>query len=276
MKNTFVLGLGNQKCGTTWLYKYLAASPLFIEGFAKEYHIWDALDVSPLGRKKVELSGLHNLRRLIGFRARSKRINLYDMQNDPDFYFDYFSSLYSRNKSITADITPTYCALKAARLQKIKQEFSKRRVVVKAVILIREPLRRIKSAVRFNLDRGNYHEGINDGETDFEEALKQYYKSEHCSLRTRYNETILEAKKAFGEDDLYIGFYENMFSSEEISRLSNFLEIEPNEKLASIKVNKTRNAVEETDTDAIIKSHYSDVYEFCFDTYPITRKLWCE
>ena len=42
---TFLLGTGAQKGGTTWLYHHLKASPQFVSGYRKEYHVFDAMDV---------------------------------------------------------------------------------------------------------------------------------------------------------------------------------------------------------------------------------------
>jgi hypothetical protein len=40
---TFLLGVGCQKGGTTWLYRYLTRSPQFVPGYRKEYHLFDSL-----------------------------------------------------------------------------------------------------------------------------------------------------------------------------------------------------------------------------------------
>lgn len=268
-EKTFILGLGHQKCGTTWVYKYLSESPLFHEGFTKEYHIWDGVDVPLLRRNKVS-----TFRRLLDFRKNSVLAKRYAMQRDSDSYFDYFDSLYSGKTPIAADITPSYSGLKAKRLLDIKTKFAERQVNVKAVVFVRDPLSRIKSAVRFNLDRRNYNEGIKNGETDFAKALGQYYTTEHCVLRTRYQSIISEAKKVFPENQLYVGFFENMFTPDEIKRLSSFLGVEPNTEYAQVKVNKTRNTVEETEIDGEVKAFYAATYEYCSDNYPETRELW--
>ena len=171
---TFILGLGHQKCGTIWLYRYLSGSPAFAEGFIKEYHVWDAIDIEALDRHKAR-------RPRIPFRKTPQSFR-YKMQNSKNFYFDYFASLFTGTKSITADITPSYSGLDAKRLADIKGKFSAKNVHVKVVILMREPLSRIKSAVRFNLDRDNFNEGIQAGEVDFSKALRQYYKTDHCAF----------------------------------------------------------------------------------------------
>lgn len=262
---TFILGLGHQKCGTSWVYNYLAQSAHFCKGVEKEYHIWDALDIPLLKRNLVQKESI---------KTDSIRSIRYDMQNNRSAYFDYFSSLYSKEHSIAADITPSYCGLKAPRLNEIKTNFSKIGIKVKALILIRDPLSRIKSAVRFNLDRKNYSEGIGSANLDFSSAIKAYYKSEHCALRTNYQSIIFEAKKVFLEEDLYIGIYESMFTRGEMQRLSSFLGVDLFMEYSDVKVNKTSGLAEITNADSMIESYYADVYDFCFKNYSITQELW--
>jgi hypothetical protein len=265
-KRTFILGLGNQKCGTSWLHKYLCQSNKFVKGFAKEFHVWDRKDIPLFSRYKSHLS----LRTLIS----PKRYQRYRMENSDDYYFSYFDKLMNGEKVISSDISPSYSGLKAHRLEYLKNKFSEKEIDTKVIILVREPLSRIKSAVRFNLDRGNYSEGIKSNETDFESALIQYYKTEHCLIRTKYQNIISEAESVFASDSIYIGFYENMFEKNEVERLSKFLQVEPKFDFAKVKVNKTRNAVSDTDADLKVKAYYADTYEYFFNNYPISSELW--
>lgn len=254
-KRNFILGLGNQKCGTSWLYQYLCQSELFAEGYAKEYHIWDKLDIPIIQH--------------LGADIRKK------FAQNENFYFDYFDKLISNGKYFTADITPSYCGLKSERLKYIKKKFIKRGIETKVVILVREPVSRIKSAVRDKLNRNNFSGGITPGETDFLKALKQYYLQQHCVLRTRYQEIIFEAKQSFDHDDIYIGFYENMFEKDEVQRLSDFLRIDTKLEFAKVQVNKTLNAVhDETEMDALIRDFYADTYDYFYKKYPISQELW--
>lgn len=265
-KRTFILGLGNQKCGTSWLHKYLCQSNKFVEGFAKEFHVWDRMDIPLFSHQKSHL----RQRKLIS----PKRYQRYQMQNSDDYYFSYFDTLMSGEKVISSDISPSYSGLKAHRLEYIKNQFLEKEIDTKAIILVREPLSRIKSAVRFNLDRGNYSEGIKSNEMDFESALLQYYNNEHCLIRTKYENIISEAESVFASDNIYIGFYENMFEESEVERLSKFLQVEPKFEFAKVKVNKTRNAVSETDADSKVKTYYSDTYDYFYKNYPISNELW--
>lgn len=264
--NVFILGLGNQKCGTTWLYKYLNRNCNFDGGFAKEYHIWDALDVPLLGGNRLTMD--HLLKGGVGALR-------YNMQNCDGFYFDYFHSLYKGRTKLSADITPSYSGLECSRLKFIKNQFAKRNVLVKVIILIRDPISRIKSAVRFNLDRHNYDIGISFGETDFARALVEYSKTEHCRVRTSYNKIISNAYEVFDQANVYVGIYENMFEFENIKRLSKFCGVSVCRDFASEYVNKTKNKVENNpNLEKEIRKLYADVYKYCYERFPITKTLW--
>lgn len=260
-RKTFVLGLGHQKCGTTWLYQYLCQSPQFAEGHRKESHVWDQLDIPLLGRGRAVASGA-----AVSIQDKMKTI--------PGYYYDYFHDLLSDGKSICADITPSYSGLKSERLAEIKRHFAARVMDVKAVVLVRDPLARIKSAVGFNLDRKNYAEGIERFETDFESALSQYYQTEHCRFRTQYQNILREAEKVFGAEEIYISFYETMFEKDAVLALSDFLQVEARPEFSKVRVNKTKSAVSATPIDDDVKAYYADTYEFFYKNFPITREIW--
>ena len=262
MKKNFLLCLGNQKCGTSWLYQYLMNQENFNGGFLKEYHIWDALDIPILSRNKI-----------IKYENKSQKLR-YRMQTEQNFYFEYFDSLYSDLINLTADITPSYSGLTKKRLEVIKTSFESKEIEVKVIILIREPLNRIKSAVRFNLDRKNFAEGIKQGVSDFTTALEQYYTNEHCKIRTNYDLIINKAYEVFAKENIYVGIYENMFFPAQINELSKFLDIKFDSDFGKVLVNKTRNKVSNTLIDKDITLFYSNVYAFCFNKFPITQELW--
>ena len=268
-KNTFVLGLGFQKCGTSWLYRYLQQSEKFDGGELKEYHIWDAIDIPIMSYNIVKRPGL--IRNMLD---KSNYLR-YHMQTDNESYFDYFESIFSDTVTITADITPSYSGLQKSRLSSIYSEFKQRDIECKAVMLLRDPVDRIKSAVRYNLDRKNYDEGIENGETDFLQALEQYYKSEHCTIRTRYDKTIESVRGVFDREDIYIGIYEEMFDSDKIDNVSNFVGIKAKYDFAAVKVNKTKSPTTVNhEIEEKVKNFYSEVYEYCNEEFPSTRNLW--
>lgn len=266
IQNTFILGLGNQKCGTTWLRKYLENFKNFDGGVAKEYHVWDALDIPIMFYKKASL--------IDSIRSRKYRVRR-GMQRLEQKYFEYFAGLYSNDVNISADITPSYSGLSTERLAYIKKEFDQRGICTKSVILIRDPVRRIKSAVRYNLDKGNYREGVGNGEKDFISALGQYYVTDHCRMRTSYNVIIQNALQVFDKQDVYVGIYENMFEPDEISRLSDFCMVPVKADYADVYVKKTASKVESNDLlEVAIRDRFQDVYDYCYEAFPVTKKLW--
>lgn len=93
-------------------------------------------------------------------------------------------------------------------------------------------------------------------------------------MRTAYENIISEAKSVFSPQHIYIGFYENMFEHSQVTRLSEFLQIEPNYEFAKIKVNKTLNTISVTNSDQQIKSYYANTYEYFFKHHPLANELW--
>ena len=267
--NTFILGLGFQKCGTSWLYSYLQQSTKFDGGDLKEYHIWDAIDIPLLGYNRVKKPGI-----LRSMYDKSNTLR-YRMESNSSTYFDYFEGLYSDTVSITGDITPSYSGLQKSRLENIISEFNERGIRCKSVLLMRDPVDRIKSAVRYNLDRGNYDEGIKFGENNFIHALEQYYMTDHCKIRTRYDKTIETIREVFDEEDVYLGIYENMFDSDQIDKISNYVGVSSEYSFASVRVNKTKSpTVSSENIESDIRDYYSEVYEYCNEKIPETKILW--
>ena len=265
-KKTFILGLGHQRTGTTWVSKHLLRSKRFRRGPLKEYHIWNALDVDAMaGHRLSEEDAASDAPSTLRYR----------MQNEDGFYFDYFKRLYSLRYRVSADFTPAYSSLPETRLRAIKDQFQQRQIDVKAVVIIRDPIARIKSATRFNLERGNFDEGIPSGVTNFADALGHYYKSPHCELRTSYHQTIERARRVFGADNLYVSVFENMFKEQKIRALSKFCGVPAVFDEKKNRINKTLTEVpEETGLEDDIRAHYQEVYDYCFENYPVTRKLW--
>ena len=265
----FILGLGFQKCGTSWIYDYLKQSRYFDGGFDKEYHIWDAIDVPLLKYNLEDKPGF------LGRALESKKMKRYKMQSNENAYFEYFNSLYRGDVSITGDITPSYSALSKTRMASIIDNFQHKGVSCKALLLIRDPIDRIKSAVRYNLDRRYFKEGINVGETNFRRALEGYYTTDHCKIRTRYDHTLNNVYATFDPNDVYVGVYENMFEKDQVTKMSEFFGIDENFEFTKVRVNKTKSKVENMPKlERAIKEYYLEVYEYCNDLFPVTRELW--
>ncbi len=265
---TFLLGVGAQKSGTSWLHHYLTQSPGFDSGITKEYHVWDALDLplqrGNLVRRRADGMPLSGLR---GIRHR--------MQTEEGYYARYFRGLCRNGATLTADITPSYAGLGQARFERIKAEIEATGLACKAIFIIRDPVERDKSAVRFNLARGNFREGLPPGTTEFCDALAAYSRSDHARMRSNYVPTIRSLRAAFPPEALHIAVYETLFERRSILALSDFLGIPARPDLARTRVNHgSGKAVTCPEVERKLQDHYREVYEFCAREVPETCHGW--
>lgn len=267
MKKTFILGMGVQKSGTSWAYRFMSESPDFNAGFRKEYHIWDVVDIPILAKNRVRLS----------LDLTEKQRLRYLMQTEPETYFSYFASLLEGPAQLTADITPSHSGLSPKALTDIRDGFARHGIACKAVLFLRDPVERCKSAVHFNLNRGNFSEGISVGNTSFCAALSEYAQSEHAAIRTRYDTTIKNLRAVFSPEDLYIGLYETMFNDDQMARFAAFLGVENTPALAGKKINETTGARQVCpEAEAAVYARFTDVYAFCHREFPETKTLWTQ
>lgn len=199
MKKCFVLGVGAQKCGTSWLHGYLSNNINANFGALKEYHIWDALYVQEC----------HN------FVAHKDDGLRFRLQNEKGAYEKYFSSLICNGINLTGDITPSYSGLSADCFSLIRDKIESSGFDLKVVFLMRDPFERCWSAVR--MDRLNTKKILDMSELD---QLEAAYKTKNFIIRTAYNLTIEALEAAFSLDQIYYGIYEELFNDQKIEELS--------------------------------------------------------
>lgn len=259
-KKTFVLGVGAQKAGTTWLYSYISSAGNADMGFTKEYHIWDAVN-SPLCKDfKIHKNEVPQL--------STARYLRYCMQVIPGFYEEYFNSIFNSGAQITGDITPSYSFLTEGDLTKLKEKIKLTGAEIRCVFLMRDPVERCWSAVRMTLQ--NQKEVHDD-----EQFLKRCYSNELFQRRTRYEVICERLRKVFAEGELYFGFYETMFDNGELERISKFLNIPVNYGYRNNRLNASPQKGQiSIDLREEIQNFYSNTYDYCFEKFEETRLIW--
>lgn len=272
MSKVFILGVGAQKSGTTWLHGYLAGHPNADMGFSKEYHIFDALHVMDPGIRKKFLQGRVNLLLQDPSKQRSSERRMAEFLGDTQRYYDYFADLLAGpNVLLTGDITPSYCALPVSVLREIRDEFARRQIDVKVLFLMRDPVERCISAVKHVLRQpgvsytGQCHYG-QDGAT----VLRDLYRSPAFVMRTRYDETLIRLEQVFKFSDIGVLFYENLFQSAEVERLCEFLSV-PN--FAANLDNKINESKSEFWVSDFLRK---EIYEFYRPVYDEVEKRYGE
>lgn len=278
----FLLGLGAQKAGTTWLHAYISQFSTVDTGRFKEYHIWDCMTVPGFAETyltdKKKLGLRRNLRDAKNRLLRRPREGFFlrrEMQRNPEYYFDYFSGLLARDGiQLTADITPSYSALQVETLVSIRDGFAQRGIDTKVIFLMRDPVERCLSAIRMYRRAGLSPQDLDITKPD-EEVLRSYISSRGSQLRTNYHNTLSAMDDVFAPEDIHVGAYETMFSKDEIDRLSEFLGLEAKYNFVDKHFNTTQKNIEldpKLLQDAIMA--FAPVYDYCFKRYPELKPYW--
>ncbi len=140
----FILGVGCQKGGTTWLHNQLSQNRHVDMGFRKECHVFDALHVKKFAwfmNQRINKGKMlrHAPRTGSVITQICPILESADFRKYPANYFKYFEAL-ARRKHITTvgDITPGYCALPVEALSLIESELEQSGLAVKVVFWMRD------------------------------------------------------------------------------------------------------------------------------------------
>ena len=221
---TFVLGVGAQKSGTTWLYHYLSSLDQTCFSEIKEMHYFDSLYLSEMKwysrmvQKDVYRSLLYDK-----MPSSSSALKLAFLTN-PDLYFQYFHGLLSRSddRFLTGDITPAYSMLDARIYERIKSVFESFGVQVKVIFLMRDPALRLVSSLRHR----ERHQSQQLSAADELYRLNQELSRGEASSSVKrgcYQQTIHQLEHVFDRNDIFYGLFEELFSEEQTKLICQFL-----------------------------------------------------
>lgn len=268
-RRTFILGVGCQKGGTSWLSKYLRSHSAVKLGRLREYHVFDTLYMESCGN--WYLDAVKNRKKDENYRLRAQFIE------NTESYFDYLErQMELSGKQVTADITPSYAGLPEYALKEIKQGFEKRGIQVKVIFLMRDPFERVysycKKGIRNSRKRQMKKQYIE------QETLLKIYSTHGCEFRTRYDNTMKTLEKVFDSKDIFYAFYEEFFTDESIKKLTDFIGIPFERGNYATIVNKGQNlhSFDKTAYKKIIVNYYRDTYKFIFEKFgeEYVRSLW--
>jgi len=261
-EKTFLLGIGCQKGGTSWLHAYLSTHPQVDLGFAKEYHVFDYLFIEDQ-KTSFEVLKTHPHVGRPGSEAQRKLAFCRDVSR----YFDYFAEIAARDGiRVTGDITPAYAGLSRDVFNLIRTNFADRGIHTKVVFLLRDPVERAWSVVRMGRRRGKSL----DRRT--KDIFEGYYLRPGCEYRTRYDLTLQHVLSVFEETDVFVHLYEELFEDAATRKLTDFLGIAPLAADFDLRVNASPPDVslpEELRERAAL--HYADVYRMAANRFGLAR-----
>ncbi len=286
----FLLGVGCQKGGTTWLYDYLKSHPAVLMSPLKEMHVFDAVYRPDLfsGFYRQRLSNLHRLLAAAikagqltphKNKAIAQRMNFLQIYHDLTKYNDYFSDLIAKKRSgkrpeLIGEITPSYSALSAKHFAEIR-DLLKKDFNVKVVFLMRDPIERILSAYRM-VERKRRERG-QQVNLPAQEQFKETYSGKQEVARTSYEKTIVALESAFEPSQIFYGFYETLFNEAEMKRLCRFLEINYIPANFDKRVNASPGGGKlDAETIKAARIFYDRTYKFCAERFSpdFIKSIW--
>lgn len=267
----FLLGIGAQKCGTSFLYEALADHPEVRLGEIKEMHVFDAYFMPRrftefhTRRKERLVKMLQADPRGAQARARvSSALRLVRMHYDIEEYVAYFRDR-AREHRVTGEITPTYQALTEEHLAAVRDLLSPV-FDLRVVYFMRDPVERVYSAMRM-ADR-------KAGKTD-NPAHVRFAKTFDADFQRMHNDypgTIRKIDAVFRRDQVFYGFFETLFNEQTFGAIQDFLGVARRMPDFGARVNASPRDTElPEDVAAAARAHYADVYAFCRDRFGADR-----
>ncbi|AUC55263.1 hypothetical protein CDO87_19765 [Sagittula sp. P11] len=275
MTPTFYLGLGGQKCGSTWIQAYLARQSGSDFGRLGEYQVWEHTLGGVFARYKVAPpSTVERLRAKaktsVGASEPAQHLR-WRLQSDPEAYLDYFAGLLDRQGIVrTGDISPSYAALPPETLARIKQGFEQRGIAVKVLFSMRDPVDRIRSHMRMEMAKDRL-----PSSEDNTEPLRAFYAGAEAEARTRYDRTMTAIAQVFAPQDSHLCLFEELFTPKGIAALAQFAEVPVDADAGGQAVNaRAKGSGLSEDIVAEIATHYRPVYEAVALRFPQIASLW--
>lgn len=269
---TFILGVGAQKSGTTWLYDQLKANKTVNMGFRKEYHVLDSIEnpkqYNGFREKYIQKAlDLHNKGRLgknlsNKMRGCAKHSLMLAFIDNIENYFNYFDYLYLKDceTQVVGDMTPNYALLKPKTLKLLRTGLEKRGFNIKVFFLMRDPVERLWSSARMKKRRIKGTEKESFDELDFLISCKEGSEQD---LKTRYELTIKNIEEVFNPIDVYYGFYEELFTDSSYQKIKSFLGIQLKTFSAAHVVNASpKKIVLPKRLELEITERYRPTYDF--------------
>lgn len=225
-KKVFILGVGAQRTGSTWLYSQLFKTPKIAKGLCKEYHFLDTLFASNKLKKDSQHTHVVAEKKKSfhqDFEHRASMINQF--VDNPDEYFIHFNNLFNSKQAAEAvgEITPSYSMLDAEAFNFIRSGLENHGFTVKVIFIMRDPVERVWSMLH---QKSKVIASEKTGTPIYERQHSlENFIGEGASIRTQYHRTITELEKAFKPENIFYEFYERMMTPASYKKLENFLEI---------------------------------------------------
>ena len=273
-----LIGIGSQRCGTTWLQRQLLNTGK-VHFAVKEHHYWNsvrspyvALYGLPLGPATQILRRRHvrlqKWSRHFGSAIHLMMTRWSALLSGPLDHSYYAKSLVigRRDQPVVADITPAYSRLSSRTFAEIAALHPNTRFL----FIMRDPVDRLLSGVK---QRSHHSVGERlGGAAAAEQLLAQAVDEPEVSadiLRSRYDRTIRALERAVPADRILYLFYENLFNEESMAKIAAHIGI--NRIDAAFGTRSHVSQISETvGTEPMVRAAYAALtptYEYMFERF---------
>ena len=191
----FGLGLGAQRCGSTWLGQYLSRHPDYCMSPIKEMHIFDTIKSEKVHPLIKRAENYKNHRDIDHSRQEILKINNHELS-----YYEYFDKILKPTHICFGEITPEYAKLGKSFFRKILNSHPN----VKFFISLRRPISRYLSAL--------YYYSRKRPAFDVEKSyLKGLRRELFCSY-TGYSAQIRKLLSIVPRERVCFVYYEDLFN----------------------------------------------------------------
>lgn len=280
MAKTFLLGVGCQKGGTTWVHSYLAGHPNADMGFKKEYRVFDSIH-----QRDTKGTISRPLRRAEGHSRALRRRSGDDVEvlgpaeffADVENYFTYFRRLAGKDGvQLVGDITPAYAGLPAEIFSDVRRKLERDGFSVRVLFLMRDPVERVWSAARM-LQREKMKKDPGHEPKSEDIIVRKRYTSPNFIFQTRYEETIRALEAAFDPATIHYEFYERLMNAQAIRTLTDFLGLPFVAPDFDRRLNVTEKQAELSDEmRRTVAQYYKPTYDFVVERFgrSTVEPLW--
>jgi len=256
-QTNFLLGVGAQKSGTTWVHSQLKKHPSVCFGWKKEISLWGSLWDRNLASRQPRKLGTRLRRKLFDF-PNGKRIPHYGAFKHvlAHEYFSEFRARAGDHIQVVGDITPHYAAISPENFSFLRKKTVEYGFRPRVLFGMRDPVSRVISGV-LHANRRLTHPS-ND---DLVQLIAQTFSTYPVRVRTDYASTIRSIESVFEPGEIHYYFYEELFSERTFRGITDWLGIEKSEADFSAIVGGSSHKVEIPDSlRAEIREYYDSVY----------------
>lgn len=255
---SYFVGVGAMKAGTTWLHDYFEGrndvfvpkmkelhyfNVRFRPGMSKSRHRRIYTDVSSSTTACAEGAPEANEELMW------EHVDRLMMERDPSAYREFFLRRIQDKHKVFGEITPAYSLLREDGMASIKEQFP----AARAILLLRDPVSRYVSQLRF---------------TNNSSRFAQFLDHPGFIQRGAYDVIWKNLRTAFSKEDIYVGFYESLFKDETISEICDFLGLTFQPANYGRRVNPSRTSLKLTPEQELqARKKFRTVYEFCEEKF---------